>query len=208
MEDWKILHGEVLKDFVLYLNKNTKNYILKGGTSLMLCYDLTRFSEDIDLDALNTKAGIEPIVKKFCIARGYTYRVAKNTDTVKRYMIHYGGKKPVKVEISYIKQGNIQPTAYTEINGILVYGITQILSQKISAYYGRDRLRDLFDIVFIAKNYWIYIPESHRELLVEALYYKGLEHFDYIIREQSDELIDKDVLAGDFLELFDKLGLM
>ena len=47
------LHFEIIKDFLLYLNRVSKDYILKGGTSLMTCYGLDRFSEDIDLDGFN-----------------------------------------------------------------------------------------------------------------------------------------------------------
>ena len=57
MQDWRIFHGKVLKAFVLALNKKSNSYILKGGTSLMLCYGLTRFSEDIDLDAYHISKG-------------------------------------------------------------------------------------------------------------------------------------------------------
>lgn len=55
MCDWRIMHGNIIKSFILFLNSMSNQYILKGGTSLMLCYGLTRFSEDIDLDALCTK---------------------------------------------------------------------------------------------------------------------------------------------------------
>lgn len=206
MIDWKIQHGNVIKSFLIYLNNATNKYILKGGTSLMLCYGLTRFSEDIDLDACNTSSGIEPIVSNYCNQFGFSYRVAKNTDTVKRYMIHYGGTKPVKVEISY-RRINIQPYEYTVINGTVVYNIQSILASKLNAYNNRDRIRDLYDIVFICKRYWDYIPQFLRVQLVDAISYKGLEHFDYVTSTQDDELIDKNVLANEFLDLYYKLGL-
>lgn len=84
------MHGNIIKSFILFLNSRSNQYILKGDTSLMLCYGLTRFSEDIDLDALCSK-DIERIVNDFCRLNNYTFRVAKDTNTVKRYMIHYGG---------------------------------------------------------------------------------------------------------------------
>lgn len=206
MYDWRVMHGNVIKSFILFLNRKSNQYILKGGTSLMLCYGLTRFSEDIDLDALCSKS-IEQIVNDFCRLNNYTFRVAKDTNTVKRYMIHYGGSKPLKVEILY-RRKIIEPCEYTIINNILVYNICSIMSFKLNAYNNRDKLRDLFDVVFIAKNYWNALPQSLRLQLVDALSFKGLEHFDYIIKTQSDELIDNSVLADEFLDLYNKLGLL
>lgn len=120
--DWRKEHGKVIADFLKYLNSRTHDFVLKGGTSLMECYGLDRFSENIDLDSRNKH--IEPIVKDFCDMYGYSYRVAKDTDTVKRYMIHYSESeaKPLKIEISY-RRREIAPKEVTERNGITVYNI-------------------------------------------------------------------------------------
>ena len=45
------LHKTVITNFLAFLNKSSDQFVLKGGTSLMMCYGLNRFSEDIDLDA-------------------------------------------------------------------------------------------------------------------------------------------------------------
>lgn len=207
MQDWRIFQGKVLKAFVLALNKRSNSYILKGGTSLMLCYGLTRFSEDISLDAYHIIKGIEDIVNAFCQANSFTYRVAKDTNTVKRYMIYYGSNKPLKVEISY-RRKNIDSSEFTIVNGILVYTISSILTFKLNAYNQRDKIRDLYDVVFICKNYWSCIPKTLQLQLVDSLSYKGLEHFDYLISTQQDELIDSVVLGNGFLDLYNKLGLL
>lgn len=50
-------HLIVIKDFLDHVNKYCDNpYVLKGGTALSLCYDLNRFSEDIDFDIIQNKA--------------------------------------------------------------------------------------------------------------------------------------------------------
>lgn len=118
-----------------------------------------------------------------------------------------GGNKPLKVEISY-RRKVIEPCEYTIINNILVYNICSIMFFKLNAYNNRDKIRDLFDIVFVAKNYWNILPQSLRLQLVDALSFKGLGHFDYLIKTQSDELIDNSVLADEFLDLYNKLGLL
>ena len=48
MSDWREPHGKAIVLFMRYLNANTQDYVLKGGTALYLCYKLDRFSEDIN----------------------------------------------------------------------------------------------------------------------------------------------------------------
>lgn len=86
-DTWREKHYKVISDFLSYLNKKTDDYILKGGTSLLACYNLDRFSEDIDLDGKSNR-NIKKIVDEFCKISDYTYRIAKDTDTVKRFMIN------------------------------------------------------------------------------------------------------------------------
>jgi predicted nucleotidyltransferase component of viral defense system len=206
--DWRDLHGNVMLAFISFLNSSQNRcYILKGGTSLMFCYGLTRFSEDIDLDACHTQQGIDKVLKAFCTQYNYTYRVAKDTSTVKRYMVHYNSDKPLKIEISY-RRSNISENEFTYINNIAVYTIANILSFKLIAYSNRDKLRDLYDIVFICKNYWNVIPDILKTQVMNALSYKGLEHFDYLSRTQYDNLIDINVLGNEFLDLYTRLGLL
>ena len=44
-------------------------------------------------------------------------------------------------------------------------------------------------------------------MLRDAVGFKGLEHFDYLVRTQSDALIDNSKLATDFLTMYYALGL-
>lgn len=205
--DWRKEHGKVIADFLKYLNSRTHDFVLKGGTSLMECYNLDRFSEDIDLDSRNKR--MEPIIKDFCDMYGYSYRVAKDTDTVKRYMIHYSesASKPLKVEISY-RRREIDPKEVTIRNGITVYNIDTLCIMKTNAYSGRDKIRDLYDVSFICNNYYDELSEPTKTMLRNAIEYKGVEQFDYIVQEQHDTLIDEDKLAEDFLNMYEKLGLL
>ena len=200
-------HKDVIKDFLESLNNSTDKYILKGGTALMLCYGLNRFSEDIDLDGSTDQ--IKDIVDRFCHDNGYNYRVAKDTPSVNRFMIHYNGKmdRPLKVEISYRKK-DIDPETTTVINGIRVYKIDSICQQKAHAYESRSVIRDLNDVCFICNNYYDSLSANPINGLADAVSHRGLEHFDYIVKTQSDPLIDADVLAGDFLNMMDNLGLI
>lgn len=206
-DSWKKEHKSVIDDFLRYMNQHSHDYILKGGTSLRACYGLDRMSEDIDLDSMN-KGRIGRIVEDFCSARHYTFRIAKRTDTVQRYMINYGkDSHPLKIEISY-RRKNIDPQEYEIRKGITVYNIDRICQMKTSAYNSRDKLRDLYDIVFICNHYWNEITDTSKNGLRDAFEYKGLEQFDYLVNTTSDTSIDEDRLADDFLSTYEKLGLI
>ncbi len=203
---WQRKHYEVLKEFVNYLNKRTGGFVLKGGTALMLCYGLDRFSEDIDFDSTETEC--EEYVKGYCEKNGFEYRVAKKTKTVERYMIHYSGEgKPLKVEISH-RRVEISPQETVVKNGIRVYNINQMAVFKANAYTARDKIRDLYDICFICNTYWEELDSDIKAVVRTAIEYKGIEQCEFVIKDQGDELIDSDKLITDFLSAYDKIGLL
>lgn len=208
MNDWRIEHKKIIVSFLQFLNSKTDDYILKGGTSLMTCYGLDRFSEDIDFDSVN-KSTIGKLVEEFCLKNNYTYRIAKKTETTQRYYINYGNAgKPLKIETSFRAEFIDKENSTCKINGIRVYQLNDIFMMKLGAYNGRDKIRDLFDITFICRKYWDNLQPLAKSSLISSLEYKGLDYFDYILKEQNDELIDNDKLAEDFLDMFDKTGLL
>jgi len=205
-EDWRIRHGGVIEDFVHTLNESSQDYVLKGGTALYLCYGLDRFSEDIDLDG--RAKGMAALVERFCQDRGYTFRVAKDTDTVERCMVNYGNaEKPLKIEVSY-RRKEIDEAETETVAGILVYKIEPLCIMKVNAYTHRDKIRDLYDVTFICGRYYDQLSPQAVALLRSAVEYKGIEQFDYIMQNQRDELIDNDKQSVDFLNMYDRLGLL
>lgn len=207
LKEWQSAHKNVIEEFLHFLNKKSGGYILKGDTALMMCYDLDRFSEDIDLDSRN-KSQIGKSVKEFCTRNGYTYRVAKDTETVKRFMVNYGNEtRPLKIEISY-RNRRFDPLEYTKINGITVYNIEKLAILKEQTYMGRDKIRDLYDVVFISKNYWDKLSFPVQTMIKSGFEQKGMGQFDYLTETQNDDLIDNDKLADDIVDLFDELGII
>lgn len=206
---WRTRHYEVMLDLLSFLNSKTDKFILKGGTSLLMCYGLDRFSEDLDFDGFDSNfiKYIDTYVKlKFVHGIDISYRVAKDTKTVKRVFIHYGGKKPLKVEVSY-RKSSISEDEVCYINKILTYKIEYLFLMKLNAFNNRDKLRDLYDIVFIYRKYLSSLNSMLVYQLKDAVSHKGVEQFDYLITSQSDELIDNDKLAIDFLSMYYDLGL-
>lgn len=192
--------------FLVFLNRHSSQYVLKGGTALMFAYGLNRFSEDIDLDSTN-KTRIKELVESYSKYYKTPINIKKDTDTVFRVMLKYNEKKdPLKVEVSFRKT-YIPEDSYKKINGITVYNIDHLANMKAMAYLDRNRLRDLFDVTFIVNKYYEQLSSLARSGLISAFQHKGLEHFDYITSQQSDPLIDPKVLENSFLNAYDKLGL-
>lgn len=206
---WQEKHKKVIEDILIAINKKSNNYILKGGTALMECYNLTRFSEDIDLDSVDRNT-IFDIIDTFANEKHFTYRISKKTDTVSRVMLHYGGKneygdKPLKIEVSH-RMRKIE--GYTKINNINVYNINMLSMFKTIAYVSRDRLRDLFDVTFIYNNFKESLKKESINEIYEVVFRKGIEQFDYLTRIEHDELIDIKELEEQFLIMCDSLGLL
>lgn len=200
------IQKNVMYDLLKFINKYDKQIsVLKGGTALMFGYYLDRFSEDIDLDSTNTH--LEKIIKEYCKINSYSYNVKKDTPFVKRYMVEYDTNRKIKVEISY-RNKFLNDKDFSEKDGIKIYNIDKLFGMKLNAYNSRDKLRDLYDIIFIFNNYRNQLSEFAIDQLKDSLAYKGLEQFDYLIKTQDDDLINKDRLANDFLEMFDSLELI
>jgi predicted nucleotidyltransferase component of viral defense system len=121
---------ETIRSFSRFLSSQTKDFALKGGTALAVCYGSDMLSDDIGLDAKFPEAVIEPRVKKFSEASSYSFRAAKNTDTVKRLMISCGRTgHPLTIEESF-RQKAVAENKSAEINGIAVYTIDGLCAQK------------------------------------------------------------------------------
>ncbi len=76
--------------------------VFKGCTALLLCYELDRFSEDIDLDlekSFNLETAIKDASRKIGIVID-SINIPKDTETTKRYKIHYNGDIYLKIETS------------------------------------------------------------------------------------------------------------
>lgn len=119
-------HIEVMSAICHNFHKKELPMVLKGGTALRLCYNLDRFSEDLDFDcakALNLESTIKDIFaqlgKSKSQLRNSVIDVTKDTKTVRRYRITYSDGISLKLETSL--RGTPDDNHLTEINGILTY---------------------------------------------------------------------------------------
>ena len=204
------LHTEVIREVISTLNAHhgSNIHVLKGGTALMVCYALDRVSVDIDLDCESSSARtLFSQLSEFCVERNYQIRFAKDTDTVQRAFINYGDPgAPLKVEASYRRKA-IPADEITSVNGIKVYTINALCQMKAAAFLARDKMRDLYDLTFIHLLHESSLDIASMKAIRNALEYKGLEQFDYLMATQDDDLIDKDLLMTRVLQSYEKVGL-
>ncbi|MCI1211242.1 nucleotidyl transferase AbiEii/AbiGii toxin family protein [Bifidobacterium tibiigranuli] len=211
-ESWRTAHREAIDAMLRGINAEPDNpFILKGGTALMACYGLDRFSEDIDLDGQRANVHSNrffSIIDQTCRMHGYSWRKAKDTSTVRRAFVDYGNpERPLKIEASF-RRRQVPSQETAQVNGILVYTISRLCELKTGAYLNRDKIRDLYDLAFIADRYYDQLDESAKAHLQTAFEYKDLEQFDYLVRTQSDPLIDNAIMEDRFLKALDKLGII
>lgn len=179
-----------------------KPLVLKGGTSLMLCYGLDRFSEDLDFDIQGDFSGKNTINLENTLnsIKGKNFdildvAVRKSTDTVTRYMINYRDKESdinhnLKIEISYRTPNK----DFKHINGIKTADIKDIANFKVNSvldtqYESRTKARDLYDAAFIAKNY----PEALTKEQIAGLKNLDLDNVNsrYSTAFKEDPLLHK-----------------
>ncbi len=131
--------------------------ILKGGTALMLCHRLDRYSEDLDFDStvqINPESRMRDAFRGVIITLD-SINKTKDTNTTKRWMLQYsgpGGKGRLKFEVSY-RASEIDGNVYTTINDIKVYKAQELISQKLNAAQNRSKIRDLFDLGYLAREF-------------------------------------------------------
>lgn len=169
------------------------DFILKGGTALILYYGLDRYSEDIDLDAKTLNMNILNKLKN----PGYevwNLSVKKDTDTVFRVMIDYGAKSdkgsyPLKLEISsrnkdLIRKGFLK---YHNDDGVNVYNIKELVNMKTNTFAQRTKARDLYDLGYLIKTYPEHFSKEQLFSIIENIDFKGIDTLEYILELEMQE---------------------
>jgi predicted nucleotidyltransferase component of viral defense system len=170
--------------------------VLKGGTALLLCYKLPRFSTDLDYDGISYDndilKNIENGVKKSGLTVGEII-TKKDTGTVKRFMLHCREYPfdPLKIEISFRNMDYLlnNKDCLAAVNGITVYTINRLAALKTKAFVNRTTARDVFDFAFLLKEY----PDAVSSELIKSGYDKfksaGMDFYENLM--QTDKITQK-----------------
>ncbi|AFN36222.1 nucleotidyl transferase AbiEii/AbiGii toxin family protein [Taylorella equigenitalis] len=166
-------------------------YILKGGTALYLYYGLDRYSEDVDLDSKTSNMNFINMLKNHREYKNWNVTIKKNTETTFRLMIDYGavskkGAYPLKIEVSSRNTQRLRdfPSLYHKHGNVNVYDIDELIHMKTSAFTGRDKVRDLYDLNFLFQKYPEGFSESLLKVIIPKLYYSGEEELDILLEDE------------------------
>ena len=212
------LHCQVMQACLNAIQKD-KPLILKGGTALMLGYGLERFSEDLDFDIADTYTGKGTIKLDSVLKNALPYGVElqelvlrKDTPSVTRYILRYQQNcisDKLKIEVSY--RTPVKSSDIVHKNGNQFLSVAKIADFKINTVLNSDtdartKARDLFDTVFIVKNYANTVnPEYLNQL-------KQLDINELVSRyEQSfieDKIMQRHKISADevILSLYESLS--
>lgn len=157
---FQALHVTLMRDIVRSLVDTPM--VLKGGTALLLAYGLDRFSEDLDFDsnkAIRLDSKLREVASKHVTIKSIDR--TKDTPTVLRYRLIYEtvfGEARLKIETSF----RTSPVSSQIIDGMKVYDLPALITQKLMALQNRTKARDLYDVHFLAKNYFGLFTNEHR----------------------------------------------
>lgn len=168
------------------------NFVLKGGTALLLAYGLPRFSTDLDFDGRHTSVDLTASLRAGVEAAGiptHNLGTTKNTWTVPRHMVHYRDDtmRPLKVEASYRQADQIDEADITVIDDIRTYTIDKLASLKIDALVGRTKARDIFDTSYLLTKYPEAITDTDLQRIDQLIDIIGLNDLEAI-------MLDDDIL--------------
>ena len=122
-----------------------------------------------------------------------------------RAMLDYGGQShlgnyPLKIEVSnrnkiFLQQGSL---TYTNIDGVNVYNISELIDMKIAAFNGRDKVRDLYDLNFLLNKYPEYFDYKQLWQINERIAYCGTDELNILL---ADEVKKHKLISNENIDL-------
>jgi predicted nucleotidyltransferase component of viral defense system len=173
------------------------NFVLKGGTALLLGYNLDRYSTDLDFDGKNSGVDILKHIKSASSGLGMKVlgiNTKKDTQTVQRYMIHYEEAPfdPLGIDISFRNSYGINEKEVAVIDGIRMYTIEKLAELKVQAFITRTKPRDIYDVSFLLEKYPQAITKGSLNLINTKISNFGIDSFLRILDEDKDVLVNHD----------------
>ncbi len=196
-----LVQQEIFEIEVLAWLKNKgflRNMIFGGGTMLRLCYNLKRYSVDLDFWTYRiNKINQFFINLKDSLKADYDLSDAQN----KYYTLLFEIKKasyPRKLKIEIRKnteekdfQESIAYSPYSNQQVLLKsFTLEQMMKNKIGALLDRKEIRDVFDIEFLTRKD-VDILANYKELKKIREIIKGFKKRDYYVTLGS--LLDDDI---------------
>lgn len=126
--------------------------VFHGGTAIWRCYGGNRFSEDVDFYFPKSKEKLDLLFENIQ-KLGFTIEKKKISER-SLYSDLVWNRTHVRLEGIFKKvDGHLREYATVEGNLISVYTLTpeEFVAEKVAAYLGRRKIRDLYDIFFLLR---------------------------------------------------------
>lgn len=165
---------DYLLEFLLYsLSDDRRSLVFKGGTALYKFYNLNRFSEDLDFDAIEKRFDADKLIKKTIrnlelsgMQRALAEKIEYKNEINIRFSIRgplYDGSKNSMSRVTLNISKRERPIApitkllistYPEIPSfeLSVLDIDEIAAEKIRCILTREKPRDIYDLWFLSKK--------------------------------------------------------
>lgn len=159
---WK----DYLQDLLLHLlYRKMPKLVFGGGTCIWKALKGDRFSEDIDAYSSDIPDNLPEYLKKELSFLGVECNILKKKRTGNMLFLNLSLSFPshtreitISVEILYSKNQSSEPktlySPYPDIPPIDLFIIPpqELLANKVSAIYGRNKSRDVHDLYFLLKS--------------------------------------------------------
>jgi len=106
------------------------------------------------------------------------------------------------------KTDNIKLANLNTINNMGVYELNRFAQKKAVEYSTKDRISDLYYIVFICNNYMEKLDKSTKNIIRDCLMGKGIEQFDYLVATHTKLRIDMSEFASNYLNMYKRLSIL
>ncbi|HLC20059.1 MAG TPA: nucleotidyl transferase AbiEii/AbiGii toxin family protein [Candidatus Nanoarchaeia archaeon] len=126
--------------------------VIHGGTAIWRCYGAQRFSEDIDVYIPKDMTKLD-LLFAHLEKRGFSIE-KRNISEKSLYSNLLWDRTFVRFEAIFRKtEGHLREYQTIEGNLITVYSLTpeEFIVEKVKAYLGRHKIRDLYDIFFLIR---------------------------------------------------------
>jgi predicted nucleotidyltransferase component of viral defense system len=166
-----------------------ESLVFTGGTMLRLCYDLNRFSVDLDfwLYKKNREEEFFDKLKKF-LSMHYVIRDAENKFYTMLFEIRSQDyPRSLKIEIRKEKTEYKTETAiaYSRHSNMQVLvrtlSLKDVMRTKIEAFLSRKEIRDVFDIEFLLKK-GLEVKASKKEIKAMLDAISSFKKKDYSVK--------------------------
>lgn len=127
--------------------------VIHGGTAIWRCYQGNRFSEDIDAYIPQDKERVALFFEKLT-RRGFQIDKKKIGEASIYSQLHLN-RTAVRFEALFKNvNGHLKDYETAEGNWITISTLTpeELIKEKVSAYLGRRKIRDLYDIFVLLRH--------------------------------------------------------